>query len=586
MEKYQNFNLAGYVYAYYLDGITEEKLRRDIAFYEYYLPLTKVYLESHRALVDIPEETLRMAKRVFLEKGIEVSGGITTTAKVGEKKPSIFDCYCFSDEAHRENLLSIVRKTASLFDEFILDDYFFTPCRCEKCIKAKGSRSWERFRLDTMADFSRELVTEAKKANPKCSCIIKYPNWYESYAETGYNPEAQKDIFDRIYTGTESRLSNYNAQHLQRYLSYSLMRLMENSAPGRNGGGWIDLGGSSGNVSVFLQQAELTLFSKARELMLFNFGSMIDEPAAAALGIALQKADVLLGKLGNPLGVSVYEPYASGGEDQLINYIGMLGIPLEPKPYFDEEAKEVFLTENSAKDPDVVKKLEKYVREGGIAVITSGFLKAAEGMGIRQLTSARVTGRKLSGTRFALTNLNVSSGNTVMTDEKVSFTELAHKNNATWEDVLLFSNDTSMGILTEDYYGKGFLYILDIPDNFGDLYRLPKEVIGAIGKDFARGGSLYLSAPAPMNLFRYDNGVFGVYNLNAFKQDAEIILLGEDILGFEDIETGARFTEPDHILPRPHRKGDSAAFIEEPVEKAFKLPVWPGRYRFFRLIRG
>ena len=56
-----------------------------------------------------------------------------------------------------------------------------------------------------MEEFAREIVDYAKEINPKCHFIIKYPNWYESYQECGYNPEKQKDIFDAIYTGTESR---------------------------------------------------------------------------------------------------------------------------------------------------------------------------------------------------------------------------------------------------------------------------------------------------------------------------------------------------------------------------------------------
>ena len=54
--------------------------------------------------------------------------------------------------------------------------------------------------------------------------IIKYPNWIESYQETGYNPEAQAEIFDYVYTGTETRDPLFTHQHLPRYSSYSLMR--------------------------------------------------------------------------------------------------------------------------------------------------------------------------------------------------------------------------------------------------------------------------------------------------------------------------------------------------------------------------
>ncbi len=586
MEPFKNFSLAGYVFAYYLDGVTPEKIQADIDFYKQYVPLEKVYLETHRALVDIPEEQMLRCRKVFEDNGIRVSGGITTTVLVNEKKPAVYDTFCYSDPAHRAELLRIVRYTAKLFDEFILDDFFFASCKCELCIAEKGNRSWAQFKLDQMEEFSKELVAAAKAVNPACRVIIKYPNWYESYQETGYNPGKQKDIFDAIYTGTESRNSNYNGQHLQRYMSYSLLRLMENIAPGRNGGGWIDMGGASGNLNVYLEQANLTMFAGARELMMFNFPSMVSNPALAALGVEFRRVDRILGMLGRPVGVSTYEPYDSDGEDQLINYVGMCGIPLEPVPWFDDSAPVVFLTQNSAYDPEVVTKLEKYVREGGIAVVTSGFVRTTMDRGITDLTSVRPTDRKVTGTRYQLTNQNVSTHDVHVSDEPATFTVLNHKNNATWYDVLLHVNDFSTAVMTEDYYGRGFLYILNIPDNFGDLYRLPKEVVGAIAKNFARRGKVFLSVSPKYNLFLYDNDIFGVYNFNEYKAPAEVVVLGDEYIGFEDIETGARYTQPVRINPGPARWGDCAAYRPEPVEKVYNLPVSTGSYRFFRLLKA
>ena len=586
MEPYKNFHLASYVFAYYLDGLTPEKLQADLDFFKKYVPLEKVYLETHRALVDIPEDQMRRCRKVFEDNGIRVSGGITTTVKVGEAKPAIYDTFCFSDPAHRAELLRIVRYTASLFDEFILDDFFFSSCRCEMCIAQKGSRSWARFKLDQMEAFSRELVAAARAVNPACRVIIKYPNWYEAYQETGYNPGKQKDIFDGIYTGTETRNSNYSSQHLQRYMSYSLIRLMENVAPGRNGGGWIDMGGAMGNLSVYLEQAELTFFAKARELMMFNFPSMVNNPALAALGVDLDRVDAILSKLGNPTGVSTYEPYDADGEDQLINYVGMLGIPLEPTPEFDDKAPVIFLTQNAAYDQEIMPKLEKYVREGGIAIITSGFFRATADRGIFDMTSVRPTDRKFTGTRYQLTNQNVATHNVHRNDEAITFTALNYKTNSTWADVLLHVNDFSTPVMTEDYYGDGFLYILNIPDNFGDLYKLPKDVVGAIAKNFARKGKMFLSVSPKFNLYLYDNDTFGVFNFNEFKEPAEIVILGDEYAGFEDLETGMKITTPVRINPRPMRWGDCAAFRPEPVEKVYNLPVFGGGYRFFRLIRA
>ena len=583
---YRNFKLSSYVYAYTLASVDEEKLQKGIDYLKRYVKLDKVYLETHRGLVDVPEDKMLAAKELFKRNGLEIAGGITSTVLVNERKPSIFDCFCFSDEAHRERYRGIVEYTARLFDEIILDDFFFTPCRCEKCIEKKGSRSWERYRLDTMAEFSREIVDLAKKVNPKCKFVIKYPNWYESYQETGYDPERQRDIFDGIYTGTESRRSNYGTQHLQRYLSYSLVRLLENTAPGSNGGGWIDQGGSNGNLSIWLEQAELTLFAKARELTLFNFESVCGSTAVPPLGPALERVDRLLDKLGEPVGVPVYEPFNSDGEDQFYNYVGMCGIPMEPKPDFDDTQSSIFLTQNSARDPQVMDKLKKYVMNGGVAVVTSGFVKETLGKGMEDMTSIRFTGRKVIGTRYQMTNQNVSSKYVVKSDEPVIFDVLNYKNNATWTDVLLQINDFSYTVLSEDMYGKGYLYVLTVPDNFGDIYRFPREVWGAIAKDFGRGRKFYVTAEPKVSVFEYDNDTFGVYSFQEYPTALEITLLGEEYAGFEDLETGEKFLKEHHLDPQPKRSGDNATFRPEPLERVFRLPVYPGTYRFFRLIKA
>ena len=331
MKAYNNFKIAAYVFAYYLKNASDEDIKRGIEFYSQYIHLDKVYIENHRGEVDITPKRLREVKAIFEEYGIKTAGGITSTQHIGkERKPVYFDVFCYTDPEHRKEYRRIVSELAGVFDEIILDDFFFTSCRCELCIEAKGKLSWAEYRLKLLEDFSHEVVDLAKSINPGLNFIIKYPNWFESFQETGYNPSKQKDIFDMVYTGTETRDAIYSAQHLQRYESYSLIRLLENTAPDRNGGGWIDLGGASPNLNFYLEQADLTLFAKAKELMLFNFSSMIDSNALPALGNELKRVDKLVGKMGSPTGTWVWEPYDGDGEDQVFNYLGMCGLALEP----------------------------------------------------------------------------------------------------------------------------------------------------------------------------------------------------------------------------------------------------------------
>lgn len=580
---YENFTLAAYVFAYYLKDATEQDIQSGIDYFRKYCHLDKVYIENHRGKVDIPQEKLRMAKAVFERNGIETSGGITSTQFVGGvRKPSYYDTFCYTDPAHRAEYRRIVKELAEVFDEIILDDFFFTACRCEMCISAKGQRSWAEYRLQLMEQFSHEIVDLATAVNPRMRFIIKYPNWYESYQETGYNPGKQKDIFHKIYTGTETRDPIYSAQHLQRYTSYSLIRLMENTAPGRNGGGWIDPFGSSDNLNVWLEQANLTLFAKARELMLFNFSILVDHPALPPLGQQLYRIDHLMGSAGNPIGVSAWEPYDGDGEDQLYNYLGMCGLNVEPSPEFNPAAPVTLFTQSTAHAKDAMEKLEAYVRNGGNAVVTVGFFQEMYEKGIKDLTSVRLTHRHVLGNEYAINHANYTDGHFAKAAEKVMFRVLDYKTNASVSNISLIAGEDNFPILTEDNYGKGRFFLLNVPENFADLYKLPLEVIRGINKHLSMGQRVYLGCTPKYNLFAYDNNLYGLYSYRPMADTCEVIVRGT-CKGIRDVETGATFTA---CLPlaTPCPRGDATCVIDEPPEFAFPVKMAPGTFRFFEIL--
>ena len=59
MTPYRHFGIAPYMYAYYAKDLTDAQLREDMEKYLRYLPLTKVYVENHRATTDIPVRRLK-----------------------------------------------------------------------------------------------------------------------------------------------------------------------------------------------------------------------------------------------------------------------------------------------------------------------------------------------------------------------------------------------------------------------------------------------------------------------------------------------------------------------------------------------
>jgi hypothetical protein len=75
---YKNFDVAIYSRVY------ETKQMKDPAWLESHweaisrnMKVDKIYLETHRDMVVVDQETLDVAKKFFLSKGVKVSGGIT-----------------------------------------------------------------------------------------------------------------------------------------------------------------------------------------------------------------------------------------------------------------------------------------------------------------------------------------------------------------------------------------------------------------------------------------------------------------------------------------------------------------------------
>lgn len=510
---YKNFKTVVYIPAQVAAEFDREKLDKDYAFLEKYIGLDKVYLETHRGDTDVSENQIKMVKAYLEDKGVEVSGGITTTigdfegAEAGKRR--MFDTFCYTDPAMRDRMKQISEYTAGLFDEVILDDFYFTNCTCERCIREKGDRDWVAFRKDLMRDVSENLIVgPAKAVKPNVKIIIKYPNWRESYHFAGYVPEIQDEIFDATYIGTETRNPAYTDQHLPEYLSYSLVRFMENAWPGRCGGGWFDPY-QCWSSDRYLEQAYLTAFAQAKELMHFQWGDIVDNPFVGAMGMQLEKIDKMMESVGRAKGIPVYIPHASCGENHLEMRLGMLGLPIEPTPVFPTDASKILLTETALGDPDIIDRITAFIADGGDVVVTTGFLReAGDELRKRGLTEAYLTGRKYAVTRYHVTG--DFAGYTEHRDP-ILFPEIVHGNNASWSLANGGDGDLHASIFLRSTYGKGRLYIMSVPENDADLYRMPKAVIDVLKRTLLDEKNDTYATGRNFSLFTYDDGSMILY---------------------------------------------------------------------------
>ena len=366
---YQNFRTAIYI-AVNTTHTLADPARREREFERAFsqVKFDKVYLEVYRNHDFASPAEIEAVQAFFKSKGIEVSGGITLAAGGHGGQFGTFD---YEDPADRAECEKAARLAAGHFDEVVLDDFFFYASKSPADIAAKGARSWTQYRLDTMREVSKDLVLgPAKQVNPKVRMIIKYPNWYEHFQGLGYDLEKQSQMFDAIYTGTETRDPDATDQLLQQYESYEAYRYYSNIRPGGGDrGGWVDTF-STRYVDRYAEQLWDTLLAKAPEITLFNWTPM-SEPRAVdpgdrpwkeqatsfswqamaasyrgggasdpgpgwggVAGYSLEQIDKVPGGLGQPIGVPVYKPYQSSGEDFLPNYLGNLGLPIEQTPRF------------------------------------------------------------------------------------------------------------------------------------------------------------------------------------------------------------------------------------------------------------
>ncbi|MDH6356616.1 hypothetical protein [Parabacteroides sp. PF5-9] len=598
---YKSFKVSVYTRAYEVEKMKDlHWLDSTWTIISNQLKVDKIYLETHRDLLIVPSETLEQAKKYFQDKGIEVGGGITYTIN----ESNSFETFCYSDPEHRKIVQEIAEHTARHFDDFILDDFFFTSCKSDIEIKAKGNQSWSDYRIKLMTQAGQDLVIKpSKKINPNVKIIIKYPNWYDHFQGLGFNLDTGPKIFDGIWSGTETRDPS-TAQHLQNYLSYNIVRYFDNLRPGFNLGGWVDSGGSNMGMDRYAEQLWLSMFAKAPEIALFAYNQLIgvqlrpevhrtpwqgqgtsfdyDEmmkpitlshgqtvlptTMARVAGVALESVDQFVHKLGQPIGIKSYKPYHSSGDDFLQNYLGMIGLPMDMVPEFPTDQQVVLLTEQAKFDPNIMDKIKQQLQKGGDVVVTSSLVKAIPEK-IADIAEIRVTDLK------AIVNDYGQAG----TSKDILIPQVRYYTNDAWE-VVSAGRPLSKGVsgfpmLLRAGYSKGNLYVMTIPDDFGNLYDLPQTVLNSFRQTLSKDLDVRIEAPSKVGLFLYDNHTFIVEN---FLDEAVTIQIvtHEDITVLKDMLTGAVLEKLPQVTPVNRRRQP------EKVNR-FRLTLMPHSYKVF-----
>jgi len=561
---YKNFRAAIYIPVNSTKRLADPAVfAREFARVSSQLKFDKVYIEAYRDRAFATDAELEAVKRQFQAKDIQTSGGVTLAA--GGWPGGQFGTFDYENPADRAECERASRLAARHFDEVILDDFFFYTMKSDADIAAKGNRSWTQYRLAKMREASRALVLgPAKQENPRVRVIIKYPNWYEHFHGLGYDLADEAHMFDAIYTGTETRDPVITDQLLQQYESYAIIRYFSNIRPGANLGGWVDTY-SIRSIDRYAEQLWDTLFAKAPEQTLFEWSAMAsDRPAvagtrpwakqktsfewdtiakgrpnagwASAANEALHIADGVLGELGNPVGIASYRPPHATGEDFLHNYIGNLGVPIELFPQYPARAHTILLTQAAATDPQIIAKIDASLHAGANVIVTSGFLEATQDKGFQQLAEWRTTGHTIAIDRY-FDGFGAGNGTELKEVGKtrpVLFPEVRFYTNDSWGIIRGVAAAKGFPILLMNHYSKGTIYLWTMPENFGDLYSLPRPMVTRIKDYLFADAPVRIDAPDHVALFTYDNGAFIVEN---YRDDAATVRIAR--MGRKATETAS-----------------------------------------------
>ncbi len=590
------------------------------------LKIDKIYLEVMRNHTLVDEAGLDKLKKFFEDQGVQVCGGLAYS--ISESYG--YQGFDYADPENRQFARKAVEMAARHFDEILLDDYFFFNRKTDYDIKAKGNKSWTQYRLETMREVTENLIVKpAKAVNPNCKVIIKMANWYDQYAGMGNDTEKVPFIADGMFSGTESRLWVGQEQHLQPYLSYNIMRFMDNLKPGMNKGGWVDQGGAI-PIDRYPEQLLDTVFARCPEMCCFNYSAMLgvirpfllnnrtwaDQPTSLNLAdlhktfgtkddnltfadvaaYTLGHVDKVLVNVGKPFGIKTYTPYHATGEEFLHDYLGMIGLPMDIFPHFPADANMVLLTEQAKSDPDIIHKIQTQLEAGKSVCVTSGFLRAMKGKGIEDICELETTGITVPVRRFSFASGPgapfrgrrgmarregepdpFEASRDILIPEIKYFNILTHD---AWGDALGVSpGGTTYPIVLSCDYFRGKFYVLTIPNDPADLYAFPPSVLSVIRAALGCAEPIRIdSAPAQVALFRYDNNTFIVQNYLPTSAEVTVSVAGQatqihNLLNGEDITPA-------------QAQGASRGFggrgpASQPPRTSFTFTVLPHSYMVF-----
>ena len=209
------------------------------------------------------------------------------------------------------------------------------------------------------------------------------------------------------------------------------------------------------------------------------------------------------------------------------------------------------------------------MRKGGDVIVTTGLLKQIKD----QLADVC---ELYCGDLKAIVN---DFGRQGKSSREFIIPQVKYFTNDAWEVVSagrpLDGGVSGYPILLRDTYSKGTLYVLTIPDDFGNLYDYPAGALNVIRSRMSRDVGYYIEGRSKIALFPYDNKTFVVENFNDEAVDVNVVF-NSKVSGIRNLEDNGQLKPAADVVYgnnrwAPYREGQTV----------FRLKLHAHSYRAF-----
>lgn len=372
---------AGGIHRYLADSAGRDKavlVLRD-------LRINRIFLEGRRGDEYVPPQKLAELRDFFQARGFQVSGGIATVPgqSFGARQVGPLGWLNWESDKTRKGIAGFFTENAPVFDELIVDDFYCTADASPESERARGNRRWGDYRRDLLVSLIDPLmVAPARAARPETRLIIKYPQWYDRFHLFGYDPQRMSRFFHQVWVGTEVRNPlTRRMGFVQPTEGYMNFRWISAAVGGKVTGAWFDH--IECTAQNFVDQAWQSVLAGARELTLFHLGDLMEgHPGHAPFKQQIQGMSDLAARVRTraPRGIACYKPPSSESEENLylMDYAGMLGLPVVPVAHYPHAEKVAMLGVQAAADPQLIENLRRHLVEGATLILTPALVRALE----------------------------------------------------------------------------------------------------------------------------------------------------------------------------------------------------------------